>query len=104
MAEYVTVATVDEVPPGEFLAFEIDYVFMVLFNVAGEFYVLKDECSHAQVTLSDGEFADGVVECPKHGARFDVRTGEPLTPPATKPVRRYPVRVVGDEIQVEVDW
>lgn len=104
MAEFVTVATVDEVPPGEFLALGIDYEFIVLFNAGGEFYALRDECSHARVALSDGEFEGCVVECPKHGAKFDVRTGEPLTPPASKSVRRYPVRVVGDEIQIEVDW
>ncbi len=103
MSEFVTVATRDEVPPGTFITFSIDYEFINLFNVDGVFYATADRCSHAEVALSGGEYKDGVIECPKHGARFDVRTGAVLAPPATQAIRCYKVRVVGDDIQVEVD-
>lgn len=59
-----------------------------------------DECSHGEVPLSDGEVMDGTIECWLHGSRFDLTTGRPLTPPATRPVPAFPVRVVGDDVYV----
>lgn len=65
-------------------------------------YALKDECSHGQVRLSEGEVGDGFVECWMHGSRFDLVTGVPTGPPAVRPVPVYPVRVVDGVIEVQL--
>ncbi len=71
-----------------------------LARSGGAVHALLDECSHAQVALSDGDVEDGFVECWLHGSRFDLRTGTPTGPPATAPVPVYPVRITGGVIEV----
>lgn len=66
----------------------------------GRIYALLDECSHEQVPISEGDVAGGRIECWMHGSRFDLATGVPLGPPATRPIRVYPVRVSGGNIEV----
>jgi len=100
MTEFVTVATTDEMEPGDRIVVEIDDVWVVVFNVGGQYYALEDKCSHEEYMLSEGDIDGYSLECPKHGARFDVRDGKVLAPPAVAPVRAYAVRVVGDEVQV----
>ncbi len=63
-------------------------------------YAVHDECTHAEVPLSEGEVDECTIECWMHGSRFDLRTGEALNLPATEPVRTYPVRVVAGQVQV----
>jgi len=67
-------------------------------------YVIGDQCSHADVSLSDGDVdADEcTIECPKHGSEFDLKTGEPLTLPALRPVPTYSVTVAGDDVLVDL--
>lgn len=103
MAEFVTVATVDEVPPGDRIVVEVGDEFIAVFNVNGEFYAIADLCTHDDGPLAEGTLDDYAIECPRHGARFDIRTGEVLRWPANRPVPRYDVRVVGNEIQVAVE-
>lgn len=74
---------------------------VAVFNVGGEYLAIGDTCSHEEASLSEGEVEDDVVECPKHGARFEIRTGRPITLPATRPVPRFAVRIEGDDIYVE---
>ena len=100
MAEFVTVATVDEVTPGERIVVEVDDRFVALFSIGGELYAIADLCTHDDGPLADGELQGYVIACRRHGATFDVRTGEVLSWPATQPVPRYKVRVVGDAVQV----
>jgi len=71
---------------------------------AGDWYVIGDRCSHADYSLSEGELwvDDCEIECPKHGSTFDLRTGEPQSLPATKPVPTYAVQVSGDDVMVEL--
>ncbi len=71
-----------------------------LVRSGGAVHALLDECSHGQVALSDGDVADGFVECWLHGSRFDLATGQPTGPPATAPVPIYPVRIIGGVIEV----
>lgn len=71
-------------------------------RVAGEIFALRDECSHAEVPLSEGEVYDHTVECWLHGSCFDLRTGRPTGPPASRPVPVYPVKIEGDEVYVAV--
>jgi 3-phenylpropionate/trans-cinnamate dioxygenase ferredoxin subunit len=68
----------------------------------GEVMALLDECSHAEVALSDGDVEAGTVECWLHGSRFDLRTGKPTGLPATEAVPVYPVRIDGDDVYVAV--
>jgi 3-phenylpropionate/trans-cinnamate dioxygenase ferredoxin subunit len=69
----------------------------------GEVFAISDICSHADVSLSEGDVEDGTVECWLHGSRFDLRTGAPTGLPATKPVATYPVTVEGDDVNVKLE-
>ncbi len=69
----------------------------------GEVFAVDDTCTHADVSLSEGDVEDGTVECWLHGSRFDLRTGRPTSLPATKPVPTYPVTVEGDQVLVKLE-
>jgi 3-phenylpropionate/trans-cinnamate dioxygenase ferredoxin subunit len=75
---------------------------IALFNHEGEYYALDDMCSHAEASLSEGDVYDCKVECPLHGAEFDLKTGDAVTLPATKPVNKYKVNVEDDYIFIEM--
>lgn len=75
---------------------------IALFNYEGEYYALDDMCSHAEASLSEGDVYDCKVECPLHGAEFDLKTGDAVTLPATKPVNKYIVNVEDDYIFLEM--
>ena len=75
---------------------------IALFNYEGEYYALEDMCSHAEASLSEGDVYDCKVECPLHGAEFDLKTGDAVTLPATKPVNKYKVNVEDDYIFIEM--
>lgn len=76
---------------------------VAVFRIGDEFYALGDRCSHAEASLAEGEVFDYEVECPLHGAGFDVRTGRELSLPATRPVPAYRVRVAGERVQVALE-
>ena len=92
---WVQVAAVDQIPTGHAARVEIDGRPIALFNVAGNFHAVDDTCSHAEASLSEGELdvSRCAVECPLHGAVFDLLSGEPLTLPAVEPVQVHEVRV-----------
>ncbi len=102
---FVTVADVSELPAGATLAVVVDGREIGLFNCAGSIYATADICSHAFAELHEGELDsdDCTIECPLHGARFDLASGRPLSLPATEPIAVYPVRIEGTAIQVQVD-
>lgn len=75
MSEFVTVARVSEVPPGTGRTVEVNGIRIALFNVDGTYYALDNTCPHAGGPLGEGKLKEGIVECPWHGWRFDVRTG-----------------------------
>jgi 3-phenylpropionate/trans-cinnamate dioxygenase ferredoxin subunit len=75
---------------------------IALFRVDDAVYAIGDRCSHAEASLSEGELFDDEVECPRHGAVFDVTSGEPLSLPATAPVPTYAVKVEEGDVYVEV--
>ena len=74
-----------------------------IFNVEGEFYAIDDMCSHAEASLAEGEVFDCKIECPLHGAEFDLKTGEALTPPASKSVSCYQTSTDESSIYIEVE-
>ena len=81
---------------------EVDDELVAIVLHEGEFFAVRDECSHGHVLLSLGEVEDTTIECFAHGSRFDLRTGEALDLPATQPVPVYPVRVEGDDVLVDL--
>jgi 3-phenylpropionate/trans-cinnamate dioxygenase ferredoxin subunit len=97
------IASVSEVGVGRAVAVEVNGRRIALCRPApDEFYAIDDTCSHALASLSEGELMEYEIECPRHGAHFDIRTGEALTLPATKPVRTYRVAVDNGEIHIEL--
>lgn len=75
-------------------------VTVLLCHDAGELYAIENRCSHLDEPLACGKVKWGWIACPAHGARFDLATGEPMNPPATAPIRTFPVRVVDGMIEV----
>ncbi len=102
MDGYVRVTAADDIPAGDRLLVEIDGVRIAVFNLDGSFYAIEDLCTHDGGPLVEGELLEGCqVECPRHGARFDIRTGEALSMPAFEPTPAYKVRVEDGQIYVE---
>lgn len=102
MPKYVRVATTGEVEEGTGRYYDVDGEPIAIWHVDGTFYATTDICSHEEASLSEGELEGEVVECPLHGARFNVRTGRVLSLPAVVGVKTYPVRVNGDVIEIEL--
>ncbi len=103
MSDWVTVAEEKDLPPGTFRCVDIDDVMVAVFNLDGEYHAIENVCSHEYAELTDGELEGGEIVCPLHGARFDIRTGEAMTPPAYEPVAKLPVRVDDGVVQVRDD-
>jgi 3-phenylpropionate/trans-cinnamate dioxygenase ferredoxin subunit len=98
----VRVCAVADVKPGTASRFDVDGRRLCVVNIEGDFYVIGDECSHADYSLSEGDVweEEREIECPAHGSTFSLVTGEPQTLPATRPVPVYEVRVEGDDVIV----
>ena len=99
-AEYLVVATKAELPNGARKLVEIDGQAIAVFNIAGAYYAIADVCSHDDGPVAEGELIEHEIECPRHGARFDVRTGRVLSFPAIVDIPAYPVKVEGDDILI----
>jgi 3-phenylpropionate/trans-cinnamate dioxygenase ferredoxin subunit len=97
---WVPVAAAAAIPPGDYATVELESGFVAVFNVGGEFFAIDDVCTHDCGGLAGGELDDHQVVCPRHGARFCLRTGAALTPPAYEAVRRYDTRVVDGMVEV----
>ncbi len=100
--EFVPVAGISELENGGPLIIDIDGSPIAVFQIAGEYFAIADVCSHDDGPVAEGELADHEIECPRHGARFDLRSGKALTLPAVVDIPAYPVRVEGEEILVGV--
>ena len=100
-AEFVSVATVDELQPGERMVVELGRHWVALFNVDGTYYAIEDVCTHDDGPLAEGELDGCIITCPRHGATFDIRTGKVLTPPALVDVQSYDVQILGQDIQIK---
>lgn len=103
MAE-LRVCAAGDVPTPSARRFDVGGHRLCVVHIDGDWYVIGDECSHANYSLSEGDLwpEEREIECPKHGSTFDLRTGEPQTLPATQPVPAYAVRVSGDDVLVTV--
>jgi 3-phenylpropionate/trans-cinnamate dioxygenase ferredoxin subunit len=100
----VVVGSVADLPPGQVKIVRAGGLAIGVYNANGEFYAIEDRCSHDDGPLAEGEFEadECVAVCPRHGARFDIRTGRPLSLPAYLPVSTYPVRVDDGLVLVEI--
>ena len=99
----VRVASLSELPDEGAVRVEVAGKPICLARTLGEVLAVSDICSHADVSLSEGDVEDGTVECWLHGSRFDLRSGKPTGLPATKPVATYPVTIEGDDVLVDVE-
>lgn len=99
----VKIATTAELAPGQRKAIEIEGRRLVLFNIGGEYYCIADVCSHDDGPLGDGECKEFEIECPRHGAKFDVRDGRVLSFPAIRDIPSYAVRVSSGSVEVEIN-
>jgi 3-phenylpropionate/trans-cinnamate dioxygenase ferredoxin subunit len=99
---FVRACALDEVPDEGTKRVVIDGVPVSVVRSEGEVFAIYDVCSHAEVSLSEGEVDEGHIECWLHGSMFDLRSGKPTGPPATQPIPVYPVKIEGDDIFVAV--
>lgn len=97
---YYAIAPLADLLPGERLFLEIGDDAIVVFNIAGHVFAIGDVCTHDGGPLGDGELDGHQVICPRHGARFDVRTGKVLTLPAVSNTPSYPVRIQDGQIEI----
>ncbi len=104
MSSFVPVAKTSELPDPSSLLIEVDDRLLVLIHAAGHFYALDDICTHDGGPLSEGpvDAEEGSIACPRHGAKFDAKTGAALTMPATKATIAHEVKVEGDQIFVRL--
>lgn len=103
MSEWVVVCPLSELPIGARRTVEVDGTLALVVNVAGTLLAIEDICTHDGAPLGDGEIEGDQVICPRHGARFCLRSGAALTPPAYAPVARFPTRVVDGRVEVRDD-
>ncbi len=104
MSDFVAVAKTSEVPDPGSLLVEVGERLVVLIHAAGHYYALDDICTHDGGPLSEGPLnaEEKTIACPRHGAKFDIRTGAALTMPATKPTRSHEVKIEGTQIFVRL--
>ncbi len=101
MNDYIKVARVGEIPLNGAKLVEVDDTRVALFNLDGDIYAIADVCTHDGGPLVEGEIVNGhEVKCPRHGARFDIRTGAALCLPAFEATDSYDVRVEGDDVYI----
>jgi 3-phenylpropionate/trans-cinnamate dioxygenase ferredoxin subunit len=99
---FYVIASEDELPNGERLFIEIDGHAVVIFNIAGKYYAIGDVCTHDEGPLGDGRLEGDEIVCPRHGAHFDIKTGQALSLPAVINTPAYPIRVVNGQIEIGV--
>ncbi|MCC6714755.1 MAG: non-heme iron oxygenase ferredoxin subunit [Gammaproteobacteria bacterium] len=100
MSDWVDVATTEELPPGARRVVDVDGVQILVVNLDGEFFALEDVCTHDGTPIDEGDIHGDEITCPRHGARFCLRTGEALCAPAYEPIPTFPVRIRAGILQV----
>jgi nitrite reductase/ring-hydroxylating ferredoxin subunit len=98
----IELCSADEVAPGAAIRVEVEDLTLAVFNLAGQFYVTDDGCTHGPGSLSEGYIEDDVVECNFHNGQFNIRTGEVVSPPCIVPIKTYPAAVIDGKVTIEV--
>lgn len=102
MSSYIPVAKTTDVQPGQMKSFVVNEQSILIANWEGTCFATQDLCTHDDGTLADGELVAGEIECPRHGAHFDLQTGR-ATLPAAFPIKTFPVKIEGDQILVALE-
>lgn len=100
MSDWTSVCPLSELPPGANRVVDVDGAPVAVFNLGGSLYAIEDVCTHDGGVLTGGPLEGDEIVCPRHGARFCIRTGAALTPPAFEPTATFPVRVADGIVQV----
>ena len=103
MSERHRVTSIDRLSESSGMRVDVGGHRIALFLIGTDVYAIGDRCSHAESSLAEGEVFDGAVECPRHGSEFDLRTGEPTSFPATRPVPVYDAEIDGSDVFVTVE-
>jgi len=102
MSDWINVAKAADIKHGDFRVVDLDEDTQIMvFNLEGEFYAIEDICTHDGGSLSDGDVEGCEIICPRHGARFDIKSGEVTAPPAYEGLATFPVRVENGMVQVK---
>jgi len=103
MTKFIAVAKTSDITPGQLKTFTVNRIGVLIANVEGTFFATQDLCTHDGGTLRDGELVHDEVECPRHGGRFNVKTGAATMMPAMFPIKIFPLKIEGDQILVALD-
>jgi 3-phenylpropionate/trans-cinnamate dioxygenase ferredoxin subunit len=103
MTDFVPVCKISELPDPGKMVVEVEDRLVALFHVSGTFWAIDDVCTHDGGPLAEGKLEDHTIACPRHGAKFDIRTGKALTMPATRDTVAHEVKVEGDEVLIRVN-
>ena len=101
MDRFVKVASLGDLSDGEMRLVDVDGDGIVIANLKGDYYAFHNECTHSYCSLSEGDLKGEIIQCPCHGAEFDIRTGEVINPPAVEPLQIYSVTIEDNEILIE---
>lgn len=100
-ATFLKVANLSDLAEGGRLSVEVEGRAVLVFRLGGDVFAVEDVCTHDGQPLTDGELVNGEIECPRHGARFDIKTGRAMCMPAVEPVKVFPVRISGGDIEID---
>jgi 3-phenylpropionate/trans-cinnamate dioxygenase ferredoxin subunit len=100
MSEWIDVARTEDLLPGASRVVDVDGAMVAVFNLDGEYYAIEDVCTHDGGELASGELEGEEIVCPRHGARFNIKTGAVTAPPAYEAVATFPVRIRDGVLQV----
>jgi 3-phenylpropionate/trans-cinnamate dioxygenase ferredoxin subunit len=103
MSEWIDTIAESALAEGEHIVVDVDGVDVALFNLSGQFYAIEDVCSHDGTEIASGELDGDEIVCPRHGARFCVKTGAVKCAPAYEDIASYPVKVADGRVWVAVD-
>ncbi|WP_111748473.1 Rieske (2Fe-2S) protein [Salinisphaera orenii] len=101
--EWQNVAAVDQIGDGQCIVVDIDDQDIAVYNLGGEFFAIEDQCTHDGGELAGGPIENGCAVCPRHGAKFDIRTGKVMAPPAYEDVHAFPVQITNGQVQLRDD-
>ena len=103
MSDWVSVARTDELAPGQWKSVDVDGAQVAVFNLDGQYFAIEDVCTHDGGQLTGGSIEGSEIVCPRHGARFCIKTGAALTAPAYEATAKFPVRIENGAVQVRDD-
>ena len=103
MEKFVRLAATEDIQPGQMKAFEVEHYRILVAHTREGFFAVSDECSHDSAPISSGNLYGHEITCPRHQARFDVRTGSVKAPPAVVPIDTFEVRIEDNSIFVRLE-